>query len=172
MKKGTIIYLNGVTSSGKSSISEALRQNFQFDFYYLSDDLFEDHIVNTPDYGADGYWEKLAEAVFMMYRTAVLFSNHGKTVVIDSMLLESPAFTPHYQRILEIFRDNPLKVVHVYCPLEICRQRNLLRGDRHKNQSQEQAEIMAKNVRYDLQLDTSSLSPAQCAEKIIALCTL
>ena len=71
---------------------------------------------------------------------------------------------------LEIFRDNPLKVVNVYCPLEICRQRNLLRGDRHGNQSQEQAEIMAKIIRYDLLLDTSFLSPAQCAEKIISTC--
>ncbi len=170
MKKGPVIYLNGVTSSGKSSIAEALREHL--DFYYLSDDIFEDHIVDTPEYEAEGYWEKLAEAVFLMYRTAALFSDHGKTVVIDSMLLETPAFKPHYQQMLEIFKDHPLFVVDVHCPLEICRQRNLTRGDRHEHQSREQAAIMAKNVRYDLHLDTSILTPAQCAREIVVACAL
>ena len=164
MKKGTIIYLNGVTSSGKSSVAKALRQDM--DFYYLSDDVFEDHIVHMQ-YDAPDYWERLAQAVFLMYRTAALFSNHGKTVVIDSMLLEAPAFAPHYQTVLDIFRDHPLFMVDVHCPLEICRQRNVLRGDRHENQSQEQAEQMAQNVQYHLHLDTSTLSPAQCAREII-----
>ena len=166
MKKGPIIYLNGVTSSGKSSIAEALRQ--YMDFYYLSDDIFEDHIADIPDYGAEGYWEKLAEAVFLMHRTAALFSNHGKTVVIDSMLLELPAFSPHYERVLEIYKNYPLIMVDVYCPLEICRQRNLLRADRDEFQSNEQAAVMARNVRYDLHLDTSALTPEECARKIAA----
>lgn len=164
MEKGPVIYLNGVTSTGKSSIAEALRK--YVDFYYLSDDIFEDHIVDTPDYGTEGYWEKLSEAVFLMYRTAALFSDHGKTVVIDSMLLEHPAFKPHYQQMLGIFKDHPLFVVDVHCPLEICRQRNLTRSDRYEAQSQQQAGIMAKAVHYDLHLDTGSLSPDQCARKI------
>lgn len=165
MNKGAIIYLNGVTSAGKTSIARAMRQ--YGDFYYLSDDLFEDHIADIPDYGTEGYWETLAQAVFLMYRTAALFSDHGKTVLIDSMLMESEAFAPHYQRMLEIFQNNPLMVVHVYCPLEICRQRNLARADRHEYQSHEQAAQMAQNVRYDLQLDTSLLTPEQCAQKIL-----
>ena len=165
MKKGTVIYLNGVTSSGKTSIVEALRQ--YVDFYYLSDDIFEDNIVNAPAYGTEAYWKILAEAVFLMYRTAALFSEHGKTVVIDSMLLESAHFAPHYPRMLEIFQNHPLFVVDVYCPLEICRQRNLSRCDRHENQSREQAAVMAQNVRYNMHLDTGVLSPDQCAREII-----
>ena len=165
MKKGPVIYLNGVTSSGKSTVAEALRQ--YVDFYYLSDDIFEDYIADTPEYGTEAYWKKLAEAVFLMYRTAALFSDHGKTVVIDSMLLESAHFAPHYQRMLEIFENHPLLVVDVYCPLEICRQRNLSRNDRYENQSHEQAAVMAQNVRYDMRLDTGVLSPDQCAREII-----
>lgn len=163
--KGTIIYLNGVTSSGKTSIVEALRAKGA-DFYYLSDDIFEDNIIDI-EYDAPGYWEALAEAVFLMYRTAALFSDHGKTVVLDSMLLEKSAFIPHYERMLEIFREHPLKVVDVYCPLEICCLRSAARSDRYENQPQEQANLMAQNVRYDLRLDTSRFTAAQCAEKIM-----
>ena len=61
MKNGTVIYLNGVTSSGKTSIVEALRSE-GLDFYYLSDDVFEDNIIHI-EYDAPGYWEALAEAV-------------------------------------------------------------------------------------------------------------
>lgn len=165
MQRGTIIYLNGVTSSGKTSIVKALRAAGA-DFYYLSDDIFEDNIIDT-EYGEPGYWEGLAEAVFLMHKTARLFSDHGKTVVVDSMLLESEAFLPHYSRVLDIYKEHPLRMVEVYCPAEVCRQRNLLRGDRHETQSDEQAAVMAKKVAYDLRLDTSLLSPAQCAEMLI-----
>lgn len=165
MEKGTVIYLNGVTSAGKTSIVRALRQ-LGADFYYLSDDIFEDHIIDAA-YGAAGYWEALSQAVFLMYRTGKLFSDHGKTVVIDSMLMERPEFTPHYQSMLDIFQESPLRLVEVYCPLEICRKRNLERQDRTEYQSHEQAAVMAKNVRYDLRLDTSCLTAEQCARRII-----
>lgn len=163
--KGTIIYLNGVTSSGKTSIVEALRAAGA-DFYYLSDDILEDNIINI-EYDAPGYWDRLAEAVFLMHKTACLFSDHGKTVVIDSMLVEIGSFVPHYSRVRQIYANYPLRIVEVFCPLEICRQRNLLRGNRHERQSHEQAAVMAQNVHCDLCLDTSRLSPTKCAEKIM-----
>ena len=165
MKNGTVIYLNGVTSSGKTSIAEALRSE-DLDFYYLSDDVFEDNIINT-EYDAPDYWEVLAEAVFLMHKTARLFSQHGKTVVIDSMLLENEAFAPHYKRVLEIYEGYPLYMVEVYCPLEVCRQRNLLRGDRHETQSDEQAAVMTQNVRYDLRLDTHLQTAKACAQMLL-----
>lgn len=164
--KGTIIYLNGVTSSGKTSIVEALRDT-GVDFYYLSDDIFEDNIIDI-EYGAPDYIDRLAEAVFIMHQTARLISDCGKSVVIDSMLVEIGAFIPHYSRILQIYDGYPLRMVDVFCPLDVCRQRNLLRGDRHESQSQEQAAIMSSGVHYDLHLDTSRLTPSQCAAEIIA----
>ena len=167
MEKGTILYLNGVTSAGKTSIVEALR-GAGADFYYLSDDIFEDHIIDV-EYGSPAYWETMADAVFLMYRTAKLFSQHGKTVVIDSMLLEHPAFKPHYSKMLAILEGCPLHVVQVACDLEICRKRNLLRPDRYELQSQEQAELMAQNVQYALQLDTGVLTPDECAQRILPL---
>lgn len=165
MGKGTIIYLNGVTSSGKTSIVSELRKLYR-DFFYLSDDVFEDHIIDI-EYDSSSYWKDLAEAVFLMYKTAKLFSDHGKTVIIDSMLLEKPEFSPHYETMLNIFSNSPLVMIHVHCPLEICRQRNMSRTDRFEMQSHEQADLMAKNVSYDLELDSSIFSPQECAERLL-----
>lgn len=168
MLKGKIIYLNGVTSTGKTTIVNTMRDKGAGDFYYLSDDIFEDNIIDV-EYKSHGYWQKLSDAVFLMYKTAKLFSEHGKTVIIDSMLMERPEFAPHHKKMLEIFSGVPLIMVHVYCPLEVCRQRNLARPDRFEYQSHEQSAVMAKDIHYDLHLNTSVLSPEECADKIAKL---
>lgn len=165
MEKGRIIYLNGVTSSGKTSIVEALQARRDVFFYVVANDLFQEMI--GEEYLQEDYWKYLGEVIIMMYHTAKLFSDMGKNVIIDSILVEREGIAPHYERMKEILGNNPLDIVEVYCPPEICRQRNIDRGDRYESQSDEQAELMAKDIRYDLRVDTSLLSPEECADKIL-----
>lgn len=68
---------------------------------------------------------------------------------------------------LEILKNNPLDLVEVYCPLDVCRKRNIVRGDRYENQSDEQHKLMAKNIEYTLRVDTSLFSADECAEIIV-----
>ena len=91
----------------------------------------------------------------------------GKNVLIDGILVEREGVAPHYERMLDILSGNPLDVVEVYCPPDVCRQRNIARGDRYESQSEEQAALMAKDIRYSMRVDTSELSPEACAEAIL-----
>lgn len=91
----------------------------------------------------------------------------GKNVLIDGILVEREEITPHYQQLKEILKSNPLDLVEVYCPLDICRKRNIVRGDRYESQSDEQHELMAKNIEYSLRVDTSLYSAAECANIIV-----
>ena len=165
MDKGRIIYLNGVTSSGKTSIVEALQARRDVFFYVVANDLFQEMV--GEEYLKEDYWKYLGEVIILMYHTAKLFSDLGKNVIIDSILVERDGVSPHYERMREILRDNPLDIVEVFCPLNLCRQRNLDRGDRYETQSEEQAELMAKNIRYSLRVDTGRLSPEECAGEIL-----
>ena len=165
MKKGRIIYLNGVTSSGKTSIVEALQARRDVFFYVVANDLFQEMI--GEDYLKEDYWKYLGEVIIMMYHAAKLFSDMGKNVIIDSILVEREGVAPHYERMKEILQDNPLDIVEVFCPPEICRQRNIDRGDRYETQSDEQAELMATGIQYSLRVDTSRFSPAECADAIL-----
>lgn len=165
MEKGRIIFLNGVTSAGKTSIVEAIQERDDIFFYVVANDLFQEMVGEK--YLRENYWKYLSEVIIMMYHTAKLFSDMGKNVLIDGVLFERDEISPHYQQLLEILKDNPLDVVEVYCPLEICRKRNIIRGDRYESQSDEQYEIMAKNVKYSLRVDTSLHSSAECADIII-----
>ena len=165
MNKGRIMFLNGVTSSGKTSIVDALQEREDVFFYVVANDLFEQMVGDG--YLRRDYWKYLSEVIIMMYHTAKLYSDMGKNVLIDGILVEREEIKPHYHQLLEILRDNPLDVVEVYCPPDICRQRNLRRQDRRETQSDEQAERMAKDIRYSLRVDTSIQSPAECADIIL-----
>lgn len=165
MEKGRIIFLNGVTSSGKTSIVEALQEREDVFFYVVANDLFQEMIGEK--YLRENYWKYLSEVIIMMYHTARLYSDMGKNVLIDGILVEREEIKPHYHQLLEILQDNPLDIVEVYCPLDICRQRNIDRGDRYETQSQEQYDLMAENIKYSLRVDTSIHSAEECAEKIV-----
>lgn len=166
MEKGRIIFLNGVTSSGKTSIVEALQDREDIFFYVVANDLFQEMVGDR--FLQQDYWKYLSEVIIMMYHTAKLYSDMGKNVLIDGILVERDEIKPHYDRLTDILKDNPIDIVEVYCPLEICRKRNIARGDRYENQSDEQFELMAKDIRYSARVDTSRHSAVECAEKIIS----
>ena len=165
MEKGRIIFLNGVTSAGKTSIVEAIQERDDVFFYVVANDLFQEMVGEK--FLREDYWKYLSEAIILMYHTAKLYSDMGKNVLIDGILVEKDEIKPHYQKLLEILKDNPLDIVEIYCPLDICRKKNISRGDRYENQSSEQYELMAKNIAYRMRVDTSLHTAAECAEIII-----
>lgn len=165
MDKGRIIFLNGVTSAGKTSIVEALQDREDIFFYVVANDLFQEMIGEK--YLRKDYWKYLSEAVILMYHTAKLFSDMGHHVLIDGILTEQPAIKPHYAQMQSILSGNPLDIVEVFCPLDICRTRNIQRGDRYENQSQEQFDMMAEKIAYSCRVDTSRCNPTACAKIIM-----
>lgn len=165
MCKGKIIFLNGVTSAGKTSIVEALQNRADCYFYVVANDLFEQMIGDR--FLREDYWGHLSRVIILMYHTAKLYSDMGHNVLIDGILVERPEIAPHYRQLADILVDNPLSIVEVACPLEICRTRNLTRGDRYEMQSDEQAAIMAQGIDYALRVETDKMSPEECAEAIV-----
>lgn len=165
MEKGRIIFLNGVTSSGKTSIVEALQEREDIFFYVIANDLFEQMIGDK--YLRENYWKYLSEVIILMYHTAKLYSDMGKNVLIDGILVEREEIKPHYEQLLEILKDNPLDIVEVYCPIDICRKRNCMREDRYETQSEEQLKLMAENIRYSMRVDTNIYRSEECAERIV-----
>lgn len=165
MEKGKIVFLNGVTSAGKTSIVDAIQLRSEQFFYVVANDLFENTIGDH--YLRENYWKYLSEAIIMMYHTAKLFSDHGKNVLIDGILVERPELMPHYEKVKDIFAGYPVYMVEVYCPLDVCRQRNIERGDRTEDQSEGQHKIMAKDIQYNCSVNTHLNSSEECADLIL-----
>lgn len=165
MHKGRIIFLNGVTSSGKTSIVEALQERDDIFFYVVANDLFEQMVGDK--YLQENYWKYLSDVIIMMYHTAKLYSDMGKHVLIDGVLVEREEIQSHYEQLMEILKDNPLDIVEVYCPLDICKERNRLREDRYETQSEEQLALMARNIKYSMRVDTGVYTSVECADMIV-----
>ncbi|MGN7764364.1 phosphotransferase-like protein [Paenibacillus sp. 22594] len=165
MNKGRIVFLNGVTSSGKTSIVDALQLKSNEFFYVVANDLFEEMIGER--YLREDYWKYLSEVIIMMYHTAKLFSDHGKNVLIDGILVERPELKPHYEKVKNIYSGYPLYIVEVFCPLDICRQRNISRGNRTEDQSDWQHKIMAKDIQYNCTVNTHLNTSEECADLIL-----
>jgi len=92
MPKGRIIFLNGVTSSGKTSIVDALQEYREPFFYVVANDLFEQMVGER--FLRENYWKHLSEVILMMYHTARLYSDMGKNVLIDGILVEREELAP------------------------------------------------------------------------------
>lgn len=102
----------------------------------------------------EAYWTHFSKAMILMYNTAKIFSDMEHNVIIDGMLLDLPKLHNHYKTLKNLLKNNPLKLVEVYYPIEICRKRNLDRSDRYKEQFDNQIKLVAKNIDYDIKLDT------------------
>lgn len=165
MKKGTIIYLNGVTSTGKTSISRELQKQSDKLIYNLSNDMIA-YILNRERYKAD-YWRTLFNTIYVMYDLAVMLTDQGHDVIIDGMIVNPPGISGHYEHIKHTFRESNLVVVEVYCPLEECKRRNIERGDRGVDQSDQQDETMVRDVIHDLTVNSFENDSATCAARIL-----
>ena len=165
MPQGIILYLNGVTSTGKTTLANSLQEQANVNFYNFSNDIFQQMI--SRKFLEQNYWKYLSEAIIQAYKTAKLMSDNGINVIYDGMILDVDELKPHYEKIKTIFSNSPLKMIEVYCPLKICKQRNIERGDRGINQSEEQNSIMVKNIKYDISVDTSINDSKECAKIIL-----
>ena len=171
MKKGKIIFLNGVTSAGKTSIAEEIRELADVIYYHVSNDIF--HCMIGEKFWIENSRMCIAKSIITMYHAVKGMCDGGINVIIDGMLLEMCEYMQeygmlHYDIMQSILSEIDVFMVEVYCPLDECKRRNIARGDRGEHQSQEQNEEMNKHVKYDFRVDTAVSTAKECAEQILA----
>ena len=169
MNKGKIVCLNGVSSSGKSTLTKSLQENLKEPYYWMSEDMF---VFILPDkfnpFKNDTVEnERVHEkALFNYYHTIKLYSDRGSNVIIDTVLDDEE----WVDFVLKILQDNPVLFVHVTCSKEELIKRELARGDREIGLAAKQLEYLSpKEQVYDITVDTHVNSIEECANKIIAL---
>lgn len=167
MGYGNIIFLNGTSSAGKSTLAKALQQLLEEPYLHMS---LDDVWANLPEkiVGQDAWWTRLPLGQFASgFHYAVAgFSKAGIGVIIDHCCT-SP---DHLQECLKLFKKSRVVFVEVTCSVDELRQREKTRGDRMIGQAEAQLacfdEFRSKHL-YDLQVDTSMHPPLDCAQKIM-----
>ncbi len=169
---GTIILINGASSSGKTSIVRALQERleplyldmgldrfiFMLPRRYLNRPLWDD-VLGQADHAGE-FGNRLVSA---MHHAIAAAACAGMNVVADHVLLEKQ----WVDECAGLFAGVPAYLIGIQCPLEVLEERERARKDRTLGQARLQVPVIHKYARYDLEVNTSVLTPDQCADRII-----
>ena len=171
---GTILILNGASSSGKTSLLRALQNLLDEPFLdagidkfiwmlpkrYLDRPLWDEVLGLNVRVGPVGH--RLFSG---MHHAIAALSRTGNHVLADHVLVE-----PHWvAECAALFAPLPAFLVGLRCPLEVLEQRERARKDRTWGQARDQFEVVHAHGVYDLELDTSLHSPEECALQVRAM---
>ncbi len=172
LQPGTIIVLNGTTSSGKTTLLRQLQNTLDLPFIESGIDkyifMLPERYLNRP------LWEQvlghatrsgeLGHRLFTgMHHAIAALSLAGNHVLADHVLVE-PSWAADCAATLH---DLPAYLIGVTCPLDDVEQREKLRGDRTLGQARLQFDVVHRYVSYDLEIDTSVVSPVEGAQRVI-----
>ena len=181
---GRIVLLNGTSSSGKSTLVRALQDRLPEPWVEIGIDRFvfalprryrdqpgwSEVFRYVPlDDRADGAFRietgPLGERLIAgMHRTAAALAETGLDVIVDHVILEA-AWAAECRTMWAPYR--PLWV-GVRCPLEVVLERERSRRDRTIGQAEAQHAVVHTWGPYELEVDTSVLTPDEAAERIAA----
>jgi chloramphenicol 3-O phosphotransferase len=173
MNAGTIIILNGTSSSGKTSIVRALQEVFEEPYLeagidkfiwmlperYLERPLWDDVLGLATQAGKSGH-----KLVAGMHQAIEALSRTGNNVIADHVLVESS----WWQDCIHRFSELPAFLVGVRCPLEVVEQRERARRNRTLGQARAQYRVVHGPGVYDVEVDTFQSTPEECAMQIRA----
>jgi chloramphenicol 3-O phosphotransferase len=178
MGRGRIVLLNGVGSSGKSSIARSLQAITATPFLHVAMDTFIDMLPDHLQDHADSFAYSTGEldgrpAVSIvtgpagerlmsgMRHAIAALAKEGNDLIVDDVVLGDGM--NDYERLLNGFHVHR---VGVLCPLDVLEDRERLRGDRMIGLARWQFDRVHAGKVYDLTVDTSIMSPADCARLI------
>ena len=183
MVQGNMSFLNGTSSSGKTVIAKAL-QEVMDDYYihtgidhYLERVPEKFHIASgdknppvfdgltwiSPDGGkhvSEIYIGPKALRLFSgMYHAYAALVTAGNNIIVDDVVFD-PRVLHEAVKVLHTFQ---VLFVGVRCPLEVAEQREQARGDRTLGLVKAHYDLVHSHGTYDLEVDTSVLSPMGAA---------
>lgn len=165
--KGTIIFLNGCSSAGKTTLALHLQSTLTDVYYRVAADDFM-NMVDREKMRSD-FFTRSGEALTAMHHTVRLFSDMGLHVIVDHVLMETPQEKFAAIECVRLLRTYPVLFVKVDCDLQELERRERERGDRQIGQARWQREHMHSHDIYDLKLDTSRQSADECTQQITCL---
>jgi len=159
MKKGRIIFLEGVSSAGKTTLAKTLQARLPEPFFWLAGDTIWTMAPEKFKSDMEVIFPKIDAATI---HTIKLFSKLGIDVIVDMV----PVIKSN-KKFARMLRSCPVLYVNVTCPLEELRRREQERGDRQIGLGESQLAGISPQGTYDITVDTHSNSCEECADQII-----
>ncbi|MFF4602894.1 chloramphenicol phosphotransferase CPT family protein [Streptomyces sp. NPDC001339] len=158
---GRIVFLNGTSSSGKSSIARELLQVLDAPYFHMPVDAF--HAMRSRREVTPEELPGILRRTWMGFHRAVAgMAAAGNNVVVDHVLSEP-------WRLLDclgLFAPGDVVLVGVRCSLQELERRERERGDRPAGLAARQFEQVHAHGLYDIECDTTTAGAVDCARQI------
>ncbi|MGF1548899.1 MAG: hypothetical protein ACFCUG_16405 [Thiotrichales bacterium] len=154
-----IIFLNGVTAAGKSTVASALSQMMESPTITLQLDAF--HVaLNTP-YNSE-HWPLYRETAKGLHLTSLVWHQMGFHVILDTVLDRHDLFLHAH----ELLPREQTCYVGVMADLATLNSREMRRKNPRPDFVAYQFDHVHKDIAYDLTVDTGALNPIAAALRI------
>ena len=187
MGAGRVILLNGTSSSGKTTIIDALHPMMPGPCLRTGIDDFLDGLGRrwievsehpAPPHPAQGWLAVVREGRLIEVRTGLLgqrllaalyasvaaMTRSGVDVLVDDVIHERATL----ETAVEQLDGVPVTFVGVRCPVEVAEQRERARGDRLPGGARAFHETVHAYVRYDFEVNSGERTAQECAAAILA----
>lgn len=179
---GKIVILNGAPRSGKTSIAKSIQNNFEGVWMNLGVDHmmkmtsepYQPSIGLRPG-GERPDLEPVIERLYIaMYESIASFSRAGLNVVVDVGHHDGYSTSLNIlKKCAVILKDFPVYFIGIHCPINVIMERRLMTwnmGYTTEGEIPKPVELWQELVHkpgiYDLEVDTSILSPEECSNLI------
>ena len=173
MQPGTILILNGTSSSGKSTLIRLLQKDLNQPYLefgldkliwmlpkrYFSPPLWDEVLGKADQAGAYGH-----QLVHAMHRAIRSLAENGLNILADHVLVEADWVTDCATQL----GDLPAYLIAIHCELKILKQREAGRKDRTLGQARRQYHKIHAHGRYDFTVDSSESTPEENITQILA----
>lgn len=168
---GRVIYLNGTSSAGKTSIALALQNVLDEPFLRIGVDTFIEmlprRMFDKPSFepAADGGVRPRAEIRETIRRPmpgAIAALAATNDLIVDDVVNGSDWL----RSIVRALAPFTVLFVGVFCPLEELERRERARGNRMAGVARGMLEAAHEHTLYDFTVDTSVMTAIQCARAI------
>jgi chloramphenicol 3-O phosphotransferase len=164
---GPVILLNGVSSSGKSTLARALQQLLDQPYLHANADVIKEMSHGVP---AADRSPPFARDLFMPRLYASIPSVFAALAAGGSHLIIEDVIRPLQQRgYVQSFTAFDVLFIGIHCSLEELERRENARGDRVAGRARSQMEqgLIHKLGIYDLVVDTTCQAPETGALQIL-----
>lgn len=152
MNRASAIFLNGTSSSGKTTLATAFQKVMEEPTLYVSNDKF---IFMTPDHVLKDNQLRpkvLLPLLSAFHRSLPLIAGCGFPMIIDHVIERRDWM----DEIADALEGVSVYFVKVSCPLEELERREKARGDRQIGLAKMQFGLVHNFCDYDAEVDTST----------------
>ena len=172
-RSGSVVYLNGTSSAGKTTLAQALLDVLEEPYLYFSINLFDE--MPSRKQIKRGLIPDIRHLELGFAKCIAALVSSGNNVIVDDVIAP-PQHLPAGQAFdaLDLLRQRvtilgPFDVlfVKVFCPLDELERREIARGDRTIGLARFQYDQVHKYAIYDVEVDTSIEAPEDASARVL-----